>query len=40
MNNNNDFIKAVMFNLNALYEGVIDEADFVQAIEDELNLLK
>jgi hypothetical protein len=34
-----DFIKAVMFNLNALKEGVINEDDFVQAIEEELNLL-
>jgi len=39
MKDNKDFIKAVMFNLNALYEGVIDESDFVQAIEEELNLL-
>ena len=34
-----DFINGVMFNLNLLKEGVITEDDFVQAIEEELNLL-
>ena len=37
MNKNNDLKEAIIFNLNALYSGVINESDFVQAIEDELN---
>ena len=37
--NRKDFINAVMFNLKAYQEGVINEDDFVQAIEEELNLL-
>lgn len=37
MNKNQNLREAIIFNLNALYEGVINEADFIQAIEDELN---
>jgi len=32
-----DFINGVMFNLKALQEGVINEDDFIQAVEEELN---
>jgi hypothetical protein len=35
--NNNDLREAIIFNLQALYKGIINEADFVQAIEEELN---
>ena len=34
MNENNDLREAIIFNLNALYEGGIDEADFNQSMWD------
>ena len=34
-----DLLDAIKFNLDALSKGIINEDDFLQAIEEELNLL-
>ena len=35
----NQILKAVKFNLEAFEKGIINKEDFIQAIEEELNLL-
>ena len=37
--NKKEILEAVKFNLDALLNGVIEKEDFLQAIEEELNLL-
>jgi len=37
--NKKEILEAVKFNLDCFEKGIIDKEDFLQAIEEELNLL-